>query len=237
MEKKGKYTQEQAAQLIAKHHGYELIGTYLRRDRNVLVRCGTHGFEKEVRPGHLFAGSLMECCCRANSAERSRSRVGDKNPFYGKRHTPETIEALRNARTGVPGHPMTASQKKALLDANTGKPRPDDVRAKVRIGVMKKYLDFEYCTAKARNGKTAGKKGWFYIARTSSGLKFGSTTVGLAYRERRLKQQFGPETSMLVTCQVADCGGYKTAMMEAHRAHWQRSEHFRDFLLDSPPLL
>lgn len=228
-----KYTQEQAAHLIAKHHNYVLVGTYKRRDNNVLVRCELHNFEKEVRPGHLFAGALMACCCRDNIAARGRNCIGEANPFYGKRHTPETIEAMRNAKIGVPGPPLSASHKKALLDAITGKPRSDEVRGKVRAGMIKRHLDFEYCIAKARNGKTAGKKGWFYIARTASGLKFGSTTVGVAYREQRLKQQFGPETSVLITCQVADCGAYESAMMETYRAHWQRSEQFRDFLLEA----
>jgi hypothetical protein len=230
MPKSTKYSHEQAAKLIAKHHGYILLGQYQRSDKNVLVRCETHGFEKEVRPKHLFAGALMACCCQANSAARGRLLTGKENPFYGKRHTPETIEALRLAKTGAPGHPMSESHKEALRVALTGKPRPESVRIKVRDGVILRHNDFDYCLAKARNGKTAGKPGWFYVARIEGGLKFGSTAAGVGYRERCLKQQFGPEATVVLACRVSDCGAYEAAMMEAHRQHWIRSEEFHDFL-------
>lgn len=70
------------------------------------------------------------------SISLSESVSGENNPFYGRKHTPETIEKLRQASTGV--IPSEESRRKRGLKLK-GVPRPQKVKDKVRNTLTGKY--------------------------------------------------------------------------------------------------
>lgn len=81
----------------------------------------------------------------------------------------------------------------------------------------------------ADNGKTAGRPGFFYIARFPGYLKFGSTS-DVRRRWYELKHQHGTAPERVLIAQVPDAGAYEAMMMERYREHWIGGERFRDFL-------
>ena len=60
-----------------------------------------------------------------------RSLVGEKNPFYGKKHTEETRAILREKWVGRSGREHTEEEKKKIGDAHRGKVLSNEAKAKI----------------------------------------------------------------------------------------------------------
>lgn len=78
-------------------------------------------------------------------AKMSAAARGDKNPFFGRTHTPKT-KALQSALKTGTNHPLF------------GKPRPPEVRAKISAGNLGKIVTPETC-ARISASKIGALKG------------------------------------------------------------------------------
>lgn len=226
---------ESAAQKIASHHGYILRSDWFGYEGIADCYCQKHDFEQSIRGKHAISGQRLACCHKEHmKAVLSVSMSGAGNNFYGKRHSDETKKLLSEQRLG-PKHPMFGKPRprdavEKTRAALLGRPRSDETKKKLRDFNLSISDNFEHCILKAASGKTAGKRGWFYVARLMDGrLKFGSTAVSIQYRAKRLEQVFG-SASIIVAAEVDDAGVYESEMMIRHKSHWIRGEYFRDFL-------
>ena len=61
----------------------------------------------------------------------SESRMGDKNPMYGKTHSQEARKKISESKKGKPGRPQTDVQKERSRLANLGKPKSEETRRKI----------------------------------------------------------------------------------------------------------
>ena len=227
---------ESAAQKIASHHGYILRSDWLGYEGMAVCYCQKHDAEQPIRGKHAINGQRLTCCHKEHmSAVLSVSMSGAGNNFYGKRHTDETKKKLSEQRLG-PRNPMFGKPRPRDAVEKTraalfGRPRSDETKRKLRDIGLSAPDDFGLCLRKAACGKTAGKRGWFYVARLPDGrLKFGSTAVSIQYRAKRLEQVFG-SASIVVAAEVDNAGEYESEMMLKHKRHWIRGEYFRDFLV------
>jgi len=85
----------------------------------------------------------------------------------------------------------------------------------------------DYHINKAATGKTAGKRGYFYIADIGDGLlKFGSIVLMSPADRMHLLRRAEGRSKLLMLAEVGDAGAYEAAMMNAHRKHWVRGERF-----------
>ena len=211
--------------------GYTLLSEYKNVNTRVLLRCEKHGVEKLTFPGNIFAGGSMACCGKESMREKHRiNNTGEKNPFFGKSHSIQTRDLLSRQRIGKPTNkPMPPNVKKALVEANTGKPRSEETKRKLREHMARRSGLFSYCVRKAKDGKTAGKQGIFYVVRVGDLLKFGSATTTMAYRLARLRQKHGDDVELKMYALVDDAGAYEAAMMERFESYWVKGEYFRDF--------
>ena len=75
--------------------------------------------------------SHKENCNNPLSIEKYKARVGDKNPFYGKKHTPETLRILSERKIGKKRAPMSEETKEKLRNKNLGRKMSDEARQKM----------------------------------------------------------------------------------------------------------
>jgi len=78
-----------------------------------------HKLEIPVRVPWAF--SVGRTLSEESKNKLREKRLGDKNPFYGKKHSPETIERLRECSTG---RKHTAEELKKMSDALKGEKNP-----------------------------------------------------------------------------------------------------------------
>ena len=88
-----------------------------------------HTEKTKIKIAESLTGShhSVETC-----KKMSETRIGSNNPFYGKHHTVENIQATVDRQTGVPRKDITKQRIKATL---TGTHRPENVANKISLGV------------------------------------------------------------------------------------------------------
>ena len=202
-----KITQEEAEKRFLSL-GFELRSFYVNNRTKVTLFCKEHRELHEAAPSNVFKGQGLKCCHRDKAAKNRR----------GARASDETRLKLSAYRG----------------EAASGYGRTPSLETRERISASVKSLhrsSIEYEILRAKKGKTAEQKGFFYIAKLPGGiLKFGSVVrLSIQERLRLLKKQYGAASIALVA-QVSDAGGYEAAMMKKHGGHWIRGELFRDFL-------
>lgn len=86
-----KIMSEEARKNISKaqRKRYHLSSVYLNSPEAIEKR----------RRAHI--GRKRPLSTRMKLSEKAKQRTGDKNPFYGKKHKPETIEKIRSKKVGV----------------------------------------------------------------------------------------------------------------------------------------
>ena len=131
-----------------------LLSEFKGSQKPILVRCDKHGDEYWIRAHGLVCDvKRMRCCQREDARERMTGR-------FVSEETRAKISAWQQ-------------DGKAPW---SGKTLSEDHKAKIRHGVHVSYDAIDPFIALAKAGKTAGVKGWFYIAKMDNGLlKFGST--------------------------------------------------------------
>lgn len=177
---------------------------------------------------------MLSCCAREANSERMKGATGEKNTFFGRKHSIESRERMSVAKLAGENHlrgkPRPEYLTAALKAAITGVPRSGPTKAKLSAHMSGRHRLFEFCRRKAECGRTAGKPGIFYVVRIGDQLKFGSATTTMAYRLTRLRQKHGHDVELKLHCIVGDAGAYEAAMMGRHREHWVCGEFFKDFL-------
>ena len=226
--------QSEAAARISAHFGYELLSAYKCRHDPALVRCPKHGHQQMSRPANLFKGGMMSCCASEAASSRMKGKfVGENNHFYGKTHSIESRQKISKALQAAPhsfrGKARPQYLTDALKKAISGVARPDSVKLKLQEHMLARHRSFDFCVRKAACGKTAGKKGIFYIVRIENKIKFGSATTTIAYRLTRIRQKHGDDVELLMCCFVDDAGAYEAEMMRKYRSFWMAGEYFNDF--------
>ncbi len=97
-----------------------------------------------------------------NPIETSRKlreqKIGNKNPFYGKRHTPESLEKIRQAgigriktpetreklRNALKGRVFSKEHKKRMSESQKGKRLSEETKEKIRIAMKKRIFTSEH---------------------------------------------------------------------------------------------
>lgn len=202
-----KITQEEAEKRFF-GLGFELRDQYINNRTNVMLFCKEHHELHKAMPSNIFKGQGLKCCHRDKAAKNRR----------GTQVSDETRAKL--------------SAYKGKLASGYGRFPSVETRERISASVRALHRSsIEYEILRAKNGKTAEKKGLFYIARLPGGiLKLGSIVkLSIKARLRLLKNQYVAASIALVV-QVSDAGGYEAAMMEKHGEYWIRGELFRDFL-------
>lgn len=222
-------TAEEVAARIATAHGYTLCGPWLGQKRKHEFSCPLHGETHETDGRTILNGGLLKCCYTERRREVGRSLVGEKNPFFGKRHTIEyriRVSALRKAALNhFRGKPRPDRLKKITSEALQGRVRSDETRAKLSAHQLKVQGSVDHIAQKSARGMTAGKPGFVYFVRICGLVKIGSTTRTLDYRLTRLKREHG-EADLLLATYVADCGAFEATLQLHHRSAWVRGEFF-----------
>lgn len=78
-------------------------------------------------------------------SESNRLRVGDKNPFYGKKHTVETINLIKSKLTNKTYGPRSESTKTAISNALSGKVKTSEHKKSIKAAHnTQEYLDKMY---------------------------------------------------------------------------------------------
>jgi hypothetical protein len=93
----------------------------------------------------------------------SENNTGDKNGFYGKKHTKETIKILSDKRKGIPpsnkGIPLTYEHKQKISKSKTGKPISESTKIKLRKHKHTKETKLKMSKSHiGKPGTTTGKK-------------------------------------------------------------------------------
>lgn len=192
--------------------GLVLLSAYKNQAAKVDARCLHHGAVHSVLPSNIFKGQRLKCCGNA----------GRSIKHTGKLVSDETRKKLSDLNTGS-------------LHPRFGVHLSDDARKKIGDGLRSAArASVDYAIKKAATGKTAGKAGFFYMARAGNGLiKFGSVVrLSPARRMQCLREKTG-DAELLLLAQVDDAGAYEAAMLSAHRAHWAHGEHFHPSVLAS----
>jgi NUMOD3 motif len=201
---------EEAANRFASA-GYVLKSQYFRQSSKVDVWCQKHNQSYSVYPSNIFKGQRLWCC-----GNEARSEL-----HTGKVISPETRAKL-STYAGVKHHFF-------------GKTRGENDRRKVSNGIKSiAAASVDYAILKSSTGKTAGKKGRFYIALAGNGLiKLGSIVrTPLSARMSQIRGETGG-VSLLLVAEVDDAGNYESAMLNRCRAHWAHGEFFYPTLLSS----
>lgn len=82
--------------------------------------------KQKIRDAHLGIRASDE-----TKKKMSESRVGHKNPMYGKTHSEETRKKISEAKNGKPGHLQNDYQRECARLANLGKVISEDTRKKI----------------------------------------------------------------------------------------------------------
>lgn len=76
-------------------------------------------FGYNIENGGNATGKMSEKTKRKIS-EFNKTRLGNKNSFYGKHHTEETKRKISEAKTGIAGHPHTEESRKKISESKKG---------------------------------------------------------------------------------------------------------------------
>lgn len=79
-----------------------------------------------LRQAHLGKTASYE-----TRKKMSESRMGDKNPMYGRNHTDETKKKISENNKGKTGHVISDEQREICRQANLGKTVSEDTRRKI----------------------------------------------------------------------------------------------------------
>lgn len=204
-----KLTQSEVAERFI-DRGFMLAGEYVSQYSKVAAYCSAHNETHDVAPANVFRGQGLKCCHREAIRE---IRTGSKASAETREKLSAAFSGSKNPGFGLPLSAETRSRVSAGL------------RAAARASV-------DYSINKAATGKTAGKPGCFYMARTGDGLiKFGSIVrLSPSQRMQFLKIKTGG-AELLLLSKVSDAGAYEAAMMNAHREHWSHGEYFHPTVL------
>jgi hypothetical protein len=77
-------------------------------------------FREKLRKANI-GKVLPEETCRKIAESLKGKYAGEKNPFYGKKHTKEAREKISSSKKGRPGHPMSEEHKAKVRAIHTGK--------------------------------------------------------------------------------------------------------------------
>ena len=106
-------------------HGKDItvgvLGFYLDKDR-CLAAANKFSMDNNIVDDDAWANLVEE------TGMNGASLKGEKNPFYGKKHTKESIELARQKKLGISvnkGAIRSLEHRKKLSLALKGKPRPD----------------------------------------------------------------------------------------------------------------
>ena len=187
--------------------GFELRSVYFNQKTKVTAFCKKHKCEHTVFPMNVFKGQGLKCCMRESVRERRTNHEMSEL----------TKEKLR--------------QFKGEAHHGFGKELPQAVRIKVSNSLKRAAsLSVDYAINKARSGKTAGKRGVFYIADVGNGIfKIGSIVKMTVQRRMNLLYEDYGTAKILLLVNVDDAGDYEASMMDALRKYWVKGERFRDF--------
>jgi len=192
--------------------GLALLTPYSNQYGKVEARCLKHNEVHPVLPTNIFKGQRLSCC----------GNEGRSVKHTGKVVSAETRSKLSAMNTGE-------------LSPRFGRSLSADERKRVSDGLKRAARSsVDYAIKKAATGKTAGKPGHFYIAKTGDGfIKFGSIVrLSPSQRMQFLRAKTGA-AELLLLAKVDDAGAYEAAMLNAHRAHWSHGEHFHASVLSS----
>lgn len=217
--------------------GFEMIGPYLGHKTKTAFRCLEHNEIHDAFPTSLlYKVGGMRCCGAAKVAAYGltrrlpQERVAERLRVAGF----ELLGGFVNVATAVSirclEHGLVADVAPRQLLGGKKMRCCGGARTSARFaGQSRRH---ESIVRKAANGTTAGRAGYFYVARLTDGtLKFGSAVnLSLNDRMRLLGHEFGMSAEVLLAARVPDAGAYEAHMIDIHREHWLHGEVFRDFI-------
>jgi len=91
------------------------------------------GFKK----GHKHSTEVLK---KISDSQKARNLNGKNNPFYGKRHTMETREKIKEARAKQTIKPHTKEAKNKISLGNKGKKLSEETKQKIREARLKQIF-------------------------------------------------------------------------------------------------
>ena len=164
-----------------KKHGKDVtvgvLGFYIDKDR-CLAAAKKFSVDNNIVEDDAWANLVEE------TGMNGASLKGERNPFYGKKHTPETAERLRLRKIGRSvnkGAYRSPEQRKKISDALKGIAKPN----------ISEKLKGRIFTAKHRANISAGNKGKKISEETKEKIRQASLKQWERYRKQ--KQNLPPD--------------------------------------------
>ena len=135
----------------------------------------------------------------------SLSRLGDKNHFYGKTHSPEVKERMSRAKKGRPGPKHSPETLERIAEANRGRKMSDEARAKMRAAWVGREITPEWRAnlSKAHKGRKHSPEHVKNQADAQRGKKLSDehkAAIGNSHRGKKLSDEHKAVFSHPVMC-------------------------------------
>ena len=105
-------------------------------DVDVILPAWNKGLPKEMQP--WYGKTLTE----EHKKKCSESSMGEKNGYYGKKHSPEIQEKMREAQANRPAH--TEQQKRLIGEANSKRVWSEEAKKKISAAHKGKTISEEH---------------------------------------------------------------------------------------------
>jgi len=108
---------------------------------------------------------------RTKISEAAKERSGEKNPFYGRKHSEETREKMRRSHAGKKRKPHSEETKRKMSESQKGRKLSEETRRKMSEAAKRRAADPEWRKRQSEKMKKNIEDGIIQVSRDMSGKK------------------------------------------------------------------